>query len=202
MTTSTKPALCQPGVIVPHVLHDLRALTPDRPLSHVERLRLAERQATELRRMLGVTDDRFPIHLLRHIPRVCVRIIDDLPVSGLTFWGDHTWKIQIRSEESLIHRRFTVLHEFKHIIDHPVSARLYDERAYVAIGERELIADHFAACALLPAENLKTACTTQADRRELARRFGVGGRQLALRIAELGLDCDHDTTNVTERRIT
>lgn len=200
MTTPTRPGP-QPTVTVPHLLHDLRALTPDRQLSHVERLRLAERQAAVLRRALGVTDDRFPIRLLRDIPHICVRTVDDLPVSGLTFWGDHTWKIQIRSEESLTHRRFTVLHEFKHIIDHPVSGRLYDERAYVAIGERELVADHFAACALLPAKNLKTACTTQPDRRELARRFGVGGRQLALRLAELGLDCD-STTNVTERRIT
>jgi predicted transcriptional regulator len=200
MTTPTKPGHL-PDVTATSLLHDLRALTPDRQLSHLERLRLAELQATALRGMLGVTKDQFPIHLLRDVPRVCVRTVDDLPVSGLTFWGEHTWKIQIRSEESVTHRRFTVLHEFKHIIDHPVCGRLYDERAYVAVGERELVADHFAACVLLPAKNLKTACGSTADRRELARQFGVSGRQLALRMAELGLACAQ-TTTITERRIT
>jgi predicted transcriptional regulator len=200
MTTPNKPGHL-PAVAAASLLHDLRALTPDRQLSHLERLRLAELQATALRRMLGVTEDRFPIHLLRDIPRVCVRTVDDLPVSGLTFWGEHTWKIQIRSEESLTHRRFTVLHEFKHIIDHPVCGRLYDERAYVAAGERELVADHFASCVLLPAKNLKTACDTTADRRELAQQFGVSRRQIALRMAELGLS-SVDTPAITERRIT
>lgn len=201
MTTLTRQAPPTGDVLGTHVLHDLRGLVPPRHLSHLERLHLAERQAAALRQSLGITTDRFPVRLLRQIPRIQVRTVDDLPVSGITFWGDHTWKIHVRAAESLAHQRFTVLHEFKHILDHPACGALYDERAYVALGERELVADHFAACALLPAENLKAAYATGSDRRDLARRFGVNGRHLALRLAELGLE-PHLNTHVTERRIT
>jgi len=199
MTIPTKHTPPPGDVIKARVLHDLRTLAPDRHLSHTERLRLAERQAAALRRMLDVTSDRFPVRCLRHIPRIQVRTVADLPVSGITFWGNHTWKIHIRAAESLVHRRFTVLHELKHIIDHPDRGRLYDDRAYIALGERELVADHFAACALLPAEKLKAASLSIQDRRELAQNFGVSGRQLALRMVDLGLT-PATTSNVTERR--
>lgn len=205
MTTPTTPQTqSEAPVIVPLVLRDLRALTPDRTLSHIESLRLAEHQATGLRQLLGVAHDRFPIQLIRQIPHISIRTVSDLPVSGLTFWGEHTWKIQVRADESLIHRRFTVLHELKHIIDHPLQGHLYDERAYVATGERELVADYFAACALMPADCLRTAQALISDRKALAAHFGVSGRQMALRLAELDLLGEATTApnNVTERRIT
>lgn len=199
MTIPTKHTQPPGDVITAHVLRDLRALAPDRQLSHTERLRLAERQAAALRRLLDATSDRFPVVLVHSIPCIQVRAVADLPVSGLSFWGDHTWKIHVRAKESLIHRRFSVLHELKHIIDHPQRGCLYDERAYVALGERELIADHFAVCALLPAENLRAAAVAIHDRRELAQHFGVSGHQLALRMAELGIE-PVATSNVIERR--
>lgn len=191
MTTPTQSQTRpEATVIVPLVLHDLRALTPARRLSHIESLRLAERQATALRQLLQIAEDRFPIHRIRQIPHVSIRTVCDLPVSGLTFWGEHTWKIQVRAGESLVHRRFTVLHELKHIIDHPLHTRLYDERAYVATGERELVADYFSACALIPADRLRAAHSQTNNRKALAAHFGVSGRQMARRIAELGLDDD------------
>ncbi len=187
------------------VLHTLRALVPDRRVSHLESLHIAEQQADLLRDMLHVRTDEFPVDMIERIPFISVKQVKELPVSGIAFWGDHTWKIHIRAEEPLTRRRFNTLHEFKHVIDHPHLSRLYDERPHVAAGERELVADHFAACVLMPANRLRQSPVETGARCALASRFHVDHAQLGRRLGDLGLmslDPEHLSIYVTERRIT
>lgn len=204
-TTRTTHQDRDPGPDLDSVLHTLRALVPDRRLSHLESMRLAEQQADLLRDILNVTDDTFPAAMIEQIPFITVKLVPELPVSGLAFWGDHTWKIHLRAGEPVTRRRFNLLHEFKHIIDHPHQARLYDDRPHVAAGERELVADYFAACALMPADRLREATAETPDRYRIAARFHVDSKQLARRLADLDLnpaDPAHLSIYVTERRIT
>lgn len=84
-------------------------------------------------------------------------------------------------------RRFTVLHELKHVLDHPTQHVIYDERALVSYGERELIADYFARCVLMPANRLRRLFATTTDRDLLAARFGVTRRALQQRLSDIGL---------------
>ena len=187
------------------VLHTLRALVPDRHVSHLETLHIAEQQADLLRGILHITTDTFPVELIEQVPFISIKRINGLPVSGIAFWGDHTWKIHIRAEEPLSRRRFNTLHEFKHVIDHPNLSRLYDERPHVAAGERELVADHFAACALMPANLLRRASRETSDRCSLAGRFHVDHAQLGHRLDDLDLTpmaAEQLSIYVTERRIT
>lgn len=170
----------------PSALHELRALAPARRMSHTESLRLAAAQATRLRELLGVTTDWFPTELIAALPRIVVEAVDDLPVSGASFWGGGSWHIHVHADEPATHRRFTVLHELKHIIDHPMQKTVYDERAFVVYGERELIADYFAACLLIPETRLKRAYARSRNHDELAARFGVTTRRLLLRLSEIG----------------
>lgn len=191
------------SVIVTPVLRTLRAVVPARRLGHLEALRVAEQQADLLRDTLGVTEDYFPVELIGHLPHVTVATVDHLPVSGLTFWGDHHWHIHIRASEASPDRRFTTLHEFKHVIDHPYQGACYDARLSIAAAERELVADYFAACVLMPHDRMEAAVSETPDRDALERRFGVNHRHLARRLADLELsspDPEELGIYISERR--
>lgn len=175
------------SVIVTPVLRTLRAVVPARRLGHLEALRVAEQQADLLRDMLSITDDYFPMDQIGRIPHITVSRVDQLPVSGLSFWGNRGWQIHIRAEETSADQRFTTLHEFKHVIDHPYQGACYDARRSIAEAERELVADYFAACVLMPSDRMETAASTAPDRATLERRFGVNRRHLTRRLADLGL---------------
>jgi Zn-dependent peptidase ImmA (M78 family) len=168
-------------------LAPLRALVPDRRVSHVESLRIARQQAAALRDLLHVEGDYIDTDAIGTIARIKVDLAEDIPLSGASFWSNDTWHIHVRADEPLTHRRFTVLHELKHILDHPVQHHVYDERAFVCYGERELIADYFAACALVPEDQLRAAYAQTQDHRELATRFGVSVRRILHRLSELNL---------------
>lgn len=170
-----------------NALHDLRALVPNQHVSHIEALRITERQASALRRALGAHDDYFDVDIVGHIPRISVQHVNDLPAKGASFWGHGTWHIHVRTQESTMERRFTVLHELKHVLDHPTQHLIYDERALVSYGERELIADYFARCVLMPANRLRRLFATTTDRDLLAARFGVTRRTVQQRLSDIGL---------------
>lgn len=177
------------------MLQCLRALTPARRLSHLETLRLAERQATLLRHLLGITSDAFPLERLDQIPRIRIAYIPDLPIPATCFWGRKTWHIHIRDTLSRAQRGELVLHQLKHIIDHPVRSAVEDPRPLIRDGQRELTADYFAACVLIPEDQLRAADT--ADHADLAERFDVDQAQLEHRLSETGLTA---TLSTRERR--
>lgn len=188
-TTLTPTTPAQRPLLERHqsALFEMRSLGPHRRTSHLESLRLAAAQGAALRDLLGVRTDRFDTDLVASLPRITVQAIANLPASGASFWGIGTWHIHLHADEPDTHRRFTVLHELKHIIDHPVQKNVYDERAFVVYGEREIIADYFAACVLIPQDRLRAAYARTHDHSELAARFGVSTRRLLLRLSEIGL---------------
>lgn len=171
----------------PSILHELRALMPNRRISHIESLRITENQASLLRSQLEIRDDQFPIERLDLLPCIEISKVDDVPASGASFWGNGSWHIHIHAQETPTRHRFTVLHELKHIVDHPNQHLIYDERAFVVYGEREIVADHFASCVLLPADRLSAALRRSQDHAELAAHFGVSRRRLLLRLSEMDL---------------
>lgn len=199
-TTTTPTSIVMPAAEKRQgVLHELRALAPARRTSHLESLRLAGAQAASLRELLDVRTDWFPTELIAQLPRVTVELVADLPASGASFWGHGSWHIHVHADEPEAHRRFTVPHELKHIIDHPMQKHVYDERAFVVYGERELIADYFAACLLIPERRLKRAYARTRDHDQLAARFGVTTRRILHRLSEIGLT--ETVTSIPQRTI-
>ena len=59
------------------------------------------------------------VGLIGELPRVRVRVESTLADSGLTHWNGGTWVIGVNRNDSRTRRRFTLAHEFKHILDHP-----------------------------------------------------------------------------------
>src|SRR3954447_8257728 len=99
------------------VLASLRDLIPPRPLQFIEALRIAELQALRLLELTGVSDGPVPTEIVSELPRIEV-LHRNIPTSGLSYWDGQRWLIAVNRTEPATRQRFTLFHEFKHIIDH------------------------------------------------------------------------------------
>lgn len=176
------------------IIKTVRAMLPARPLDMGEAQAVAETQALELLRLLGMTGPPVDIGLLTKLPRVRVEVVSDLArrkLSGESGWHRGQWLVRISQKDSLTRRRFTLAHEFKHILDAHAERRVYrqlgsDEehrRRYI-----EEIADSFAAYLLMPHPFVLHALREDVrDLRHMAALFEVSPVAMNRRLRDLGL---------------
>ena len=165
----------------------LRGLVPNRALTERESHQIAELQAARLRRHLGIDTAVFPAEAL-DLPRILVNFDPDLPGSGMAFWNGSSWVIVLNPTESKTRQRFTLLHEFKHIVDHTTKDLLYgtDSRRDAPAAERA--ADYFAACVLMPKMYVKRHWGRgPRSVTAMAKRFDVSPAAMRYRLDQLGL---------------
>jgi Zn-dependent peptidase ImmA (M78 family) len=170
------------------ILASLRAVIPVRALEAGEALQVAELQAARLLEMTDNTEAPLDWTVIAGLPRIRIRR-ELLPTSGMSFWDGHNWVIVLNGTEPLTRQRFTLLHEYKHIVDHGATDRLYP-----GIGRRtateaaEQAADYFAGCVLMPKRLMKRAWGSGVQQPSaLARYFNVSERAIEVRLAQLGL---------------
>ena len=108
------------------VLASLRDFVPIRPLSRTEAYRIAELQATRFLRLVGTTGAPVNERIISELPKVQVQRFSPLPVSGATQWSNGRWMILLNGNESRTRQRFSLAHEFKHIVDHRFIDILYN----------------------------------------------------------------------------
>ncbi|MCU1387844.1 MAG: hypothetical protein JWL72_1182 [Ilumatobacteraceae bacterium] len=173
------------------VLQELRQLMPSRPLGDSEARAIAERQAARMLRLTGITEPHVPGSIIADLPRIAVDVRSGLPASGVTHWqrSTHTWRIVLRANDAAVRQRFSLAHELKHIIDHPVV-----DLAYPALGRHtsrqraESICDYFAACLLMPRPWVKKAWASGVQQLDaLAELFGVSQQAMQYRLIDCGL---------------
>jgi len=171
------------------ILASLRDLVPIRPLTDGEALRIAELQASRLLMLSGVTAAPVPDSVIANVPKVETRRIVPWPVSGCTDWVKSTWVIAINGAESPLRQRFTIAHEFKHILDHRFVHVIYPEHwGRTSVQRAEAVCDYFAGCLLVPKVLLRRAWVDgQQDAGELARLFNVSTAAMQTRLLQLGL---------------
>ena len=174
----------------------LRSLTPNRDLEPHENFRLAELQASKLRKHLDLDIPELPTEAIECLPRIKVLLESTLPSSGMSYWGKGNWNVKLNASDTPTRQRFSLLHEFKHIIDHPHRHNLYpnpvgrlsrrqDERNQQLI---EQTADYFAACALMPKRLVKTYFFGRSQNiNTLAKIFNVSPQAMQFRLNQLGL---------------
>lgn len=165
------------------VIAILRSLVPRRLLSTAEAQRITELQANRLLELAGLPQAPIPNELVTELPRVAVRLDPDLPVSGSAQWIGGRWLLSINASEPWTRQRFSLLHELKHVLDHPRVNEIYagEEQA-------EFLADYFAACVLMPRSYVKRAWGDGVQNlAALSNHFGVSERAMALRLQHLGL---------------
>ena len=171
------------------ILRHLRALQPDRNLEDHEARHVAERQALRLLQILGQTDPAVNVSLIAELPRIEVRVEPNLPVSGFSQWNRGRWLLAVNKDDSLVRRRFTLAHEFKHILDNPFISRAYLDRKGKPDEEfAEKICDYFAACLLMPRPWIKREWINGLqDQALLAQLFNVSEAAMAIRLRQIGL---------------
>lgn len=177
----------------PRTLSTLRDLMPLRALSHAEALRLAELQANRLLRLTGTTTGPVPDGVISEMPGVEV-VYDDsasAPSSGLFWWEKGRYIIAIdATERPLGRQRFSLAHEFKHVLDYPFVTTLYPALPGMTSKERqEQVCEFFAACLLMPRSWVKRAYCNERIQEvgRLARHFDVSAQAMRVRLSTLGL---------------
>lgn len=173
----------------PSVLTSLRALIPQRPASFTEAMRVAEQQAARLLGRFGVRQWPVPETILLELPRITFEQRFDLPTSGCSFWDSdrRTWVIQVNGAEPTTRQRFTLLHEYKHVVDHGRVELLYGTGPEARV-HAEHAADYFAGCALMPRALLKRAWGERIQQvPDLAAAFDVSPQAVTVRLAQTGL---------------
>jgi hypothetical protein len=175
---------------VPNVIAELRRLTPHRPLTIPEGLRVAELQANRLLAAQGITEPPVPESVIATLPRVQVERAGWMQDSGCVGWSKGCWVIVLNSYEPLVRQRFSLAHETKHLLDAPFGDVLYPASGGMSGSERaEQVADHFAACLLMPKLWVRSAFFNGGvtDIRRLAARFEVSQPAMRVRLASLGM---------------
>jgi Zn-dependent peptidase ImmA (M78 family) len=178
------------------IIREVRSLVPARALQEHEARGIAERQAT---RLLGLLDQHEPpvaVGLIAELPRIEVRVVpnrDLAGLSGMSQWMRERgrWLIAVNRDDSQTRRRFTLAHEFKHILDNPFIAVLYPKAQYSGQSKKdaaELMCDYFAACLLMPRPWVKRLWTSGTqDTEALTAAFNVSPAAMDRRLQDLGL---------------
>jgi Zn-dependent peptidase ImmA (M78 family) len=178
------------------ILAALRSVIPDREVSFAQAKKVAEIQAN---RFLALSDVEFgpvPGKIVSNLPRIRI-VFEKLPasVSGTSHWSGTHWIIVLNKGEPPVRQRFTLMHEFKHIIDHGRAELLYTGNGrYTPAEQAERAADYFAGCVLMPKRLLKAAWSkgVQTSAR-LARDFDVSTVAMEVRLSQTRLSAEQDT---------
>lgn len=174
------------------LLASLRSIVPPRPLNRGEAMRVAELQAIKLLEALEVKEPPMPENVIASFPRIQVDRLSPIPVSGSAHWAKGRWVIVLNGAEPLARQRFSLAHEFKHVLDTPFISFLYpNSRGMTAHERAEQVADYFAACLLMPKLWLRRTWTSGIPGVQrlpsLARRFGVSQSAMQVRLLQMGL---------------
>jgi Zn-dependent peptidase ImmA (M78 family) len=172
-----------------NVIASLRDFVPIRPLSRAEAMRIAELQAQRFLKLTFVTEASVPERVIAELPRVQVERISPLPVSGATHWAAQRWLIVLNGAEPLVRQRFSLAHEFKHILDHRFVDVLYSR---IPAPQRqtmiEQVCDYFAGCLLMPRPWLKAAWGNGLQSLpQIAQHFGTSEAAAKVRLTQVGL---------------
>lgn len=171
------------------VVAELRNLAPRCPVSVPEARVLAERQAGKLLRLTGVSSAPFPEQAIEHLPRIEVHYLGRRGLSGTAKWTGGRWVILVNRNDTWGRQRFSLAHEFKHVLDWSKADFLYRDGYKSSHYQAERAADAFAAALLMPKTWIKRAFYDEGLRDEyaLARRFQVSVASMRWRIDELRL---------------
>lgn len=172
------------------VVTQLRRLVPRRTLTFAEGVRVAELQATRLLELTGCPSGPVPETIISELPRIEVQRSARLAGSGLTTWRRDRWRVRLQAREPVVRQRFTLAHEFKHILDAAHEDVIYrhlpdgpQRRTHV-----EALCDAFAAALLMPRQWVHAQWSQGwHDPFDLAWHFQVSYQAMHIRLQIIGL---------------
>lgn len=193
MTIPPTPVdLEQPGSMFAggSILARLRSVMPRyRPLATATQQHYTEMQANTLLRAWHLDGPPVPVEQITSIPKVDTEHVPTLPVHGAATWIGRFWMISIDANDPRGQQRFTLAHEFKHVLDFRDFDTLHNGRPGIAADDHaESLADYFAMCLLMPQAWIHDAWHHGSpDADDLAARFEVTPPLADRRLWQLGL---------------
>lgn len=177
------------------LLTELRSIAPKRPLTYGESLQVARVQAARLRRWCGADEPDINLIWLieqRHVPVSFLASHKLGEESGLTTdLVSGRLEMYINEGEPPLRQRFSVLHEFKHVLDfedaHALHKQLGRGNHKVQASQIEAIANDFAAHVLMPTALVKREWFAWRDLSTVANIFNVSTEAMARRLERLGI---------------
>ncbi len=177
------------------LVRTLRAPIPMRAISLTEAYSLAERQATKTWELLGVRQPGVSLGWVTELPRVEVKLMPRFKMNGLSGATKYTrgrYLVLVNKNAGHTHRRFTLAHELKHVIDYTAAKALYTKLGYGDTERQgklvEGICNHYAACLLMPRTWVKNAYAHGIqDVAALAGLFNVSEEAMHNRLVYLGI---------------
>ncbi len=192
------------------IVTQLRALAPLRPLTMGDAYTVAERQAITALRLAGIHSPHVSLEWILALPRTEVHVEPRHAMHGLsgsTTFSKGRYVIVVNKNDAHTRRRFSLAHEWKHVLDYTANDVLYRQFGHGNAGQRERglerIADHFAACLLMPRTWVKNAWANGIqDIPALAGLFMVSEDAMWVRLTYLGLlDTDERPVRTYFRRV-
>jgi Zn-dependent peptidase ImmA (M78 family) len=167
----------------------LRTLAPVRRMSWSEAHSVAERQAGLLLQLFSIDEPPVPQFVIASLPGIVVDWKTDWPTSGMALRTRSHWRIVICASEPRWRQRFSLAHEFKHVLDDHIADRMFSHLAADQRQDRaERLCNYFAACVLMPRPWIKHDwCDGLQSVAQLARRYYVSIEAMTTRLSELGL---------------
>lgn len=186
------------------VIEQVRDLMPRRALSLMEAYSVAEHQAYKLLELLDIKAPHVTYDKLLALPNIEIALEPSYLMNhfaGISHFNRGRWVIFVDKNDIHGRRRFTLAHEFKHVIDHSLDKLAYarfgygdDERRRVHI---EAICQHFAACFLMPKSWVKNSWGNGIqDVYDLASLFQVSVTAMDVRLRQMGLLDDETNREV------
>ena len=177
------------------VLALLRACVPPHDnITFDEALRIAERQATKLLELHGITDGPVPDSVITDIPHIRIintaRLGGSTAADGASMWDAKArrWVILLNRANTVQRQRSTLAHEFKHILDHPIDNLYKATHRLSHSRQAESAATYFAGCLLIPRELLHRAWHSGIrSPAALAELFHASEHAIAVRLQQTGL---------------
>lgn len=173
-----------------YVIRRMRHLIPAHiePMSWREAERIANAQGALLAR-LSEKAGMDVVEFVATLPVIRVNLDPLLPDFCTSYWDDPAgqWIIVVRATDRPTQRRFSVIHEFKRILDRGHEGELYDPRYPQGLVQAAMAADQFAARALMPTRSVRAALRDGASVPALARRFNVSILRATSRLSDLNL---------------
>ena len=182
-----QPALGTPDSA--DAIRALRQLMPSRALTWAESHAVAEWQATLLLQLSQVDEPPVPQFIISSLPGIVVEWRQGWPTSGSAVETRSHWHIVIAGDDPRWRQRFSLAHEFKHVLDRPMIDRLFTRLPRWQRAQRaERLCNYFAACLLMPRAWIKRDWCSGLQRvPELARRYYVSEEAMSTRLSEIGL---------------
>jgi|SRR5580765_40951 len=177
------------------LMSELRQLAPNRPLTYGESLAVARLQASKLRSWANAREPDINLVWLLNQKAVPVELTASHRLheqSGVTTNAvGGVLRMFINEHEPAERQRFSLLHEFKHVLDFDTADQLHRNlgcgNREVQQNQIELICNEFAGQVLMPKTLVVKAWVRTQNLSIMANLFNVSAEAMKTRLEKLGL---------------